>query len=42
MYGYIDKFRREYRAMIQHNRSDELSKIQNTMLNRIDKILAVF
>ncbi|WP_295811409.1 hypothetical protein [uncultured Apibacter sp.] len=42
MYGYIDKFRREYRAMIQQNRSDELSKIQNTMLNRIDKILAVF
>lgn len=42
MYGYIDKFRREYRAMIQQNRLDELSKIQNTMLNRIDKILAVF
>ncbi len=29
-------------AMIQHNRSDELSKAKNTMLNRIDKMLAVF
>ena len=37
MYGYIDKSRREYRAMIQYNRSDKLSKVKNMMLNRIDK-----
>lgn len=37
MYGYIDKSRREYRAMIQHNKSDKLSKVKNMMLNRIDK-----
>lgn len=29
-------------AMIQHNRTDELSKAKDTMMNRIDKMLAVF
>lgn len=42
MYGYIDKSRREYRAMIQYNRSDKLSKVKNMMLNRIDKYQPYF